>query len=126
MEQLYEENETKRDSKEQMRIQTDLELRQREIQKLNKKKYNALMFHTKIRDGKAFAAKQKIREFKKILQKSERMHKLTTTKRIEPKKLIQHATNNLNSIASQKYDVLPNFVEENKQQDEKFHKIFNF
>ena len=63
---------------------------------------------------------------KKILQKSERMHKLTTTKRIEPKKLIQHATNNLNSIASQKYDVLPNFVEENKQQDEKFHKIFNF
>ena len=52
------------------------------------------------------------------------MHKLTTTKRIEPKKLIQHATNNLNSIASQKYDVLPNFVEENKQQDEKFHKIF--
>ena len=54
------------------------------------------------------------------------MHKLTTTKRIESKKLIQHATNNLNSIASQKYDVLPNFVEENKQQDEKFHKIFNF
>ena len=126
MEQLYEENETKRDSKEQMRIQTDLGLRQREIQKLNKKKYNALMFHTKIRGGKAFAAKQKIREFKKILQKSERMHKLTTTKRIEPKKLIQHATNNLNSIASQKYDVLPNFVEENNQQDEKFHKIFNF
>ena len=84
------------------------------------------MFHTKIRGGKAFAAKQKIREFKKILQKSERMHKLTTTKRIEPKKLIQHATNNLNSIASQKYDVLPNFVEENKQQDEKFHKILNF
>ena len=38
MEQLYEENETKRDSKEKMRIQTDLELRQREIQKLNKKK----------------------------------------------------------------------------------------
>ena len=63
---------------------------------------------------------------KKILQKSERMHKLTTTKRIEPKKLIQHATNNLNSIASQKYEVLPNFVEENNQQDEKFHKIFNF
>ena len=43
------------------------------------------------------------------------MHTLTTTKRIKPKKLIQHPTNNLNSIASQKYDVLPNFVEENKQ-----------
>ena len=78
MEQLYEEIETKRDSKEQMRIQTDLEFREREIQKLNKK-YNVLMFHTKIRGGKAFVAEQKIREFKKILQKSKRMHKSTST-----------------------------------------------
>ena len=54
------------------------------------------------------------------------MHKLTTTKRIEPKKLIQHATNNLNSIASQKYDVLPNFVEENKQQMKNFTKFLIF
>ena len=59
---FYEEIETKRDSKEQMRIQTDLEFRQREIQKLNQK-YNVLMFHTKIRGGKAFAAEQKIRGF---------------------------------------------------------------
>ena len=76
--------------------------------------------------GKHLLPNKRSENLKKILQKSERMHKLTTTKRIEPKKLIQHATNNLNSIASQKYDVLPNFVEENKQQDEKFHKIFNF
>ena len=39
MEHFYEEIETKRDSSEQMKIQTDLEFRQREIQKLNKK-YN--------------------------------------------------------------------------------------
>ena len=117
MEQFYEEIETNRDSKEQMSIQTDLEFRQREVQKLNQK-YNVLMFHTKIRGGKAFAAKQKIREFKEILQKSKRMYKSTLTKRIEPKKLIQGATNNLNSTASQKYGVLPNFVEENMQQDE--------
>ena len=89
----------KKDTEVQMRIQTDLGLRQREIQKLNKK-FNALMFHTKIRRGKAFAAKRKIREFKKILRKSKRMHQLTSSKRIEPKKLIQHATKNLNSIAS--------------------------
>ena len=44
------------------------------------------MFHTKIRGGKVFAAEQKIREFKKILQKSKRIHKSTLTKRIEPKK----------------------------------------
>ena len=89
----------KKDTEVQMRIQTDLELRQREIQKLNQK-YNALMFHTKIRGGKAFAAKRKIREFEKILRRSKRMHQLTSSKRIESKKLIQHATNNLNSIAS--------------------------
>ena len=85
MEQFYEEIETNRDSKEQMSIQTDLEFRQREVQKLNQK-YNVLMFHTKIRGGKVFAAEQKIREFKKILQKSKRIHKSTLTKRIEPKK----------------------------------------
>ena len=37
MEQFYEEIEAKGDSKEQMKIQTDLEFRQRDIQKLNKK-----------------------------------------------------------------------------------------
>ena len=84
------------------------------------------MFHTKIRGGKAFAAEQNIREFKKLLQKSKRMLKSTSTKRTEPKKLIQHAANNLNSIASQKYDVSPNFVEENMQQDEKVCKIYDF
>ena len=35
MEQFYEEIETKSDIKKQMRIQTDLEFRQREIQKLD-------------------------------------------------------------------------------------------
>ena len=58
MEQFYEETETKRDSKEQFR--------QREIQKLDQK-YNFLMFCTKMRGGKAFAAEQKIRAFRKIL-----------------------------------------------------------
>ena len=47
---------------EQMRLQTDLEFQQRKIMKLNKK-YNVLMFSTKIRGGKAFSAEQRIREF---------------------------------------------------------------
>ena len=45
-----------------MRLQTDLEYLQNEIKKLNKK-YTVDMFSTKLRDGKAFAAEQKIREF---------------------------------------------------------------
>ena len=85
MDPFYEEIETKGDSSEQMRIQTDLEFRQRDIQKLNQK-YNVLVFHSKIRSGKAFAAEQKIREFKKILQKSKRIHKPSLTKKNKPKK----------------------------------------
>ena len=49
-----------------MRIQTDLKFRQREIQKLNEK-YNVLMFHTKIRGGKTFAAEQE--NFKKYFKR---------------------------------------------------------
>ena len=54
---------------EQMRLQTDLKFQQREIMKLNKN-YNVLMFSTKIRGRKAFAAEQKIREFTKLILKS--------------------------------------------------------
>ena len=59
---FYEEIEPKRNMNEQMRLQTDLEFQQRKIMKLNKK-YNVLMFSTKIRGGKAFSTEQKIREF---------------------------------------------------------------
>ena len=37
------------------------------------------MFSTKIRGGKAFAAEQKIRDFKKIVLKSRRLHKQTSS-----------------------------------------------
>ena len=47
-------------------LQTDLEFNQNQIKKLNND-FNVEMFHTKVRGGKAFAAEQKIREFKKIL-----------------------------------------------------------
>ena len=50
------------------RLQTDLEFNQNEIKMLNKK-HNIEMFHTRVRGGKAFAAEQKIREFKKLLLK---------------------------------------------------------
>ena len=78
LELFNEEIEPKRNMNEQMRLQTDLEFQQREIMKLNKK-YNVLMFSTKIRGGNAFAAEQKIREFKKLLLKSKRLHKSTSS-----------------------------------------------
>ena len=67
MELFYQEVNNKRKDK-RMRLQTDLEFQQNEIKKLNKK-YNVEMFSTKVRGGKAFAAEQKIREFKKIAAK---------------------------------------------------------
>ena len=47
-----------------MLLQTDLEFKQNQIKKLNDE-FNVEMFHTKVWGGKAFAAEQKIREFKK-------------------------------------------------------------
>ena len=59
---------------ERMHLQTDLEFKQNQIKKLNNE-FDVEMFYTKVRGGKAFAAEQKIREFKKILLKSKRFEK---------------------------------------------------
>ena len=52
------------------------------------KKFNVDMFTTSLRSGKAFAAEQKIREFKKILIRSKRIEKYSK-KRIKPNDLIK-------------------------------------
>ena len=41
------------------------------------------MFSTRVRGGKVYAAKQKIREFKKLIFQSKRLHKATSTKRFD-------------------------------------------
>ena len=52
--------------KKKMRLQTDLEFRQNVIKKFNKK-YNTEMFSSRVHGGKAYTAKQKNIEFKKLL-----------------------------------------------------------
>ena len=59
----------------QMRLLTDLEFNQNKI-KQRDKTFDVDMFHTQLRGGKAFAAKQKIREFKKKLLRSKRFEKM--------------------------------------------------
>ena len=108
-----------------MRLQTDLEFLQNEIKKLNKK-YSADMFSTKLRGGKAFAAEQKIREFKKQLFKSKRLHKITKTGRLDPRKFIRNAVQNINNVNSQKYGVPPETVEKKSLKDEKFREVYEF
>ena len=87
LELFYGKIESKQNQKQEMRLQADLEFLQNEIKKLNKK-YSVDMFSSKLRGGKAFATEQKIKEFKKLLFKSKRLHKATKTAGLDPKKLI--------------------------------------
>ena len=43
------------------------------------------MFSSHVSGGKSYAAKQKIRELKKLLFRSKRVHKATSAKRFDPK-----------------------------------------
>ena len=57
-----------------MRLQTNLEFKQNQILKLNDE-FNVDMFHNRLQGGKAFAAEQKIRIFKKLLLRGTRLEK---------------------------------------------------
>ena len=75
-----------------MRLQTDQEFKQRNIEELNKK-FNVEMHSTHLRDGEDFAAEQKIRELKQLLLRNKHVEKIKG-KRIKPKELIKkkHST----------------------------------
>ena len=92
-----------------MRLQADLEFKQNQIKKLNDK-FNVDIFHTRVRVGKAFAAEQKIREFKKTLLRSKRLEK-DRDKRIKPNDLIRKAAQNMNKTISTKYQLAPETIE---------------
>ena len=125
MELFYEDISDKRSqNKKKMRLQTDLEFQQNEIKKLNKK-FNVEMFSTSVRGGKAFAAEQKIRELKKLLLKSKNIDK-RNKKKINPKKLIEKATNNLNKTPTQKYGIEPKTVEEKSLTNNNFKELYDF
>ena len=104
---FYEEIKQKRTGR--MRLQTDLEFKQNQIKKLNNE-FNVEMFHTKVRGRKAFAAKQKIREFKKILLRSKRFQK-SRKNRIKLNDLIKKAAQNMNKTISTKYQLAPETIE---------------
>ena len=109
-----------------MRLQVDLQSQQNEIKRLNKK-CNKEMFSSRMHGVKDHAAEQKIRGFKKLLFKSKKAHKATSTNaRFSPKKLIRKATANMNNIQSRKYGYPPKVIAENAVRSEKFRDIYNF
>ena len=122
MEAFYEEVSQKR--KEKMHLQTDLEFQQNEIKNLNKK-YNVEMFSTRVRGRKAFAAEQKIKEFKKLLLKVKALYKKNETK-IKPNELIKKVTMNMNKTKTAKYQIEPENVEKKSLEDGNFREKFDF
>ena len=110
-----------------MRLQTDLEFNQNQIKKLNDE-FNVEMFHTKVRGGKAFAAEQKIREFKKTLLRSKRFEKMRKN-RIKPNDLIEKAAQNMNETISIKYNLPPETIEKRSldpNDGKYFQEIYDF
>ena len=76
---------------------------------------------------KLFAAEQKIREFKKILFKSKKLHKVTNNrKRLDSKKLIKKAVESMNKTNSQKYGLPPESIEQKTLSDNVFREIYDF
>ena len=69
------------------------------------------MFSSRVRGGKAYAAEQKIREFKKLF-KSQRVHKATSNKCFDSRKLICLAVKNMSNIRSQKYGYALDAIDE--------------
>ena len=123
MEMFYQEVSKKRKNNP-MRLQTDLEFQQNEIKKLNKK-YNVEMFSTKVRGGKAFAAEQKIREFKKLLLKMKNLFK-KYGKKLKPNEVIKKFTTNLNKTKTAKYQIEPEEVEKRALSDDVFREKYDF
>ena len=108
-------------------LQTDLEFKQNQIKKL-KNEFDIEMFHKKARGGKAFAAEQKIREFKKILLRSKQIEK-NRKNRIKPNDLIKKATQNFSKTISTKYRLAPETIESrsfNSNDGKYFQEIYDF
>ena len=124
LETFYKDIEAKRNKNGKMRLQTDQEFQQNEIKKMNLK-YNVEMFSTRIRGGKAFAAEQKIRELKKIIFKTKNTYKLSK-KKINSKKTIQSAVENLNKTNSEKYGLPPEIIEKKTLANNVFREIYDF
>ena len=77
---------------------------------------------------KAFAAEQKIWEFKKILLKSKRFEK-SDGRRLKPNELIRKAAQNMNQTISTKYGVAPETVKKkslDSENGEFFRELYDF
>ena len=83
------------------------------------------MFSARLRGGKAFAAEQKIREFKKILLKMKNLFK-KNKKKINAKQITERDTTNMNKTKTSKYQIEPEEVEKKSLESDNFRENFDF
>ena len=103
-----------------MRLQVDNEFQQVKIHDLNNQN-NVEMFTTSIREDKAFAAEQKIRELKT------RVAKLNIQKlKILPTKIMLKSGANMNNVLKEEYGLSPEEIETTSLSEERFRTLFNF
>ena len=107
-----------------MRLQVDNEFQQVKIKNIDDN-YNVTMFTTSIRDGKAFAAEQKIRELKSRIAKLKAISDKNKAK-IPPTTIIRQSAENMNSVKSEKYGISLNDVEKKSLSGEPFKTLSNF
>ena len=101
-----------------MRLQVDNEFQQVKIHDLNNQN-NVEMFTTSIREDKAFAAEQKIRELKT------RVAKLNIQKlKILPTKIMLKSGANMNNVLREEYGLSPEEIETRSLSDLGCYLIF--
>ena len=83
------------------------------------------MFSTAARGGKAFAAKQKLRELKKRLSRLLVLQRNSNTKLKSPNILIQKAVENTNSLHTVKFGVEPDKREKRSLKSDWFREWFD-
>ena len=99
------------------RLQVDNEFQQVKIKDLNDK-FNATMFTTGLRGGKAFAAEQNQRtEKQNIRELTSRISKLRTISdkqkaKITAVTIIKQSAENMNNVKNEKYGISPNVIKE--------------
>ena len=75
--------------------------------------------------GKLLLQNRKLENLKKIFN-SKRLHKSTKTSRLNLKKLIKNAVENMNKTNSLKHDFAPDTIEKKSLENENFREVYDF
>ena len=106
----------------EIRLQTDQEFNQNEIKEIAKE-YNVVHFNSRVNDGHAVRAEQKIRELKNRLKSFKHMLK---SGKLKPKEALKKATKNMNIYPTRKYGVPPEEVEKKSLESEEYKLDYDF